>query len=301
MERQENKVGSFSISSAWQKGADTMAERLAGIRLYEERRKKIKKMNLTSDLFSSVVFEDVRAVQDVLRILTGLKDLIVTCVIPQRNMRNLFGHSSVLDVWAEDACGKQYNMEIQMAEDEDHLKRSRFIQSRIDSRIFAEGEEYENIPELYLIFITEKDFLNIQTGITEVVRVVEKTGRRAENGVHEIYANLEYPAEDEDVDRLLKYIKSTNDRTICTDGFENLTKRVNFLKENEGGVNHMCEWAEWERAEGMKEGMKRGKCEARDRINLLNIRLAEDGRINEVIQAAGDLVKQKELLEEYGI
>lgn len=51
----------------------------------------------------------------------------------------------------------------------------------------------------------------------------------------------------------------------------------------------------------MKEGMKRGKCEARDRINLLNIRLAEDGRINEVIQAAGDLVKQKELLEEYGI
>ena len=103
VERQENKVGSFSISSAWQKGADTMAERLAGIRLYEERRKKIKKMNLTSDLFSSVVFEDVRAVQDVLRILTGLKDLIVTCVIPQRNMRNLFGHSSVLDVWAEDA------------------------------------------------------------------------------------------------------------------------------------------------------------------------------------------------------
>ena len=276
-----------------------MSER-TGISLYERRLKNIREMSLTSDLFASVVFEDKLAVQDVLRILTGI-DLVVTQVMPQKSIRNLYGHSSVLDVWAEDKSGKQYNLEIQIAEDEDHLRRSRYIQSQIDSRIFAKGQEYANIPELYVIFITEKDFLGIHTGITEVIRVIKKTGCQVDNGVHEIYANLEYPAEEEDVRRLLEFIRDTNNDRICTDGFQNLSDRVKFLKQESGGVQKMCKYSEWERAEGRAEGREEGRAEGRDRINLLNIRLAEDGRTNEILLAAKDLAYQKELLEEYQI
>ena len=45
-----------------------------GILNYRQRIKELKELNLTSDLLSSVVFEDIAAIQDVLRILTGICD-----------------------------------------------------------------------------------------------------------------------------------------------------------------------------------------------------------------------------------
>lgn len=234
-------------------------ETATGMRSYRQRVAEIRKLNLTSDLLASVVFEDVMAVQDVLRILTGIRDLRVLRAEPQRSCRNLYGHSSVLDVWAEDSRNTQYNMEIQIAEDEDHLKRSRFIQSRIDSRSLGTGMGYGELPDLYMVFITAKDFLHVGTGIAKVVRMIKGTGRRAENGVHEIYANLEYPAEDEEAARLLQFIKKTTDPKIPRDGFRNLAGRVEYVKDETGGAGGMCELLERERLEGREEGLREGR------------------------------------------
>lgn len=66
-----------------------------------------------------------------------------------------------------------------------------------------------------------------------------------------------------------------------------------YLKEEEKGVRHMCEFAEELLAEGREE--------AAERINYLNIRLAEDGRTEEILMAAKDLLLQGKLMEEYGI
>ncbi len=241
-------------------GGDAL-EKAVGIQNYRRHLEEIQKLNLTSDLLASVVFEDIRAVQDILRILTGVRDLKVLRVEPQRSYRNLYGHSSVLDVWAEDWKNVQYNMEIQIAENEDHLKRSRFIQSRIDSRSLGNGMDYDELPDLYLIFITAKDFLHEKTGITKIVRTIKGTDRQIENGVHEIYANLEYPAEDEEITRLLRFIKDTNDPEISRDGFTNLSNRVDYLKNETGGAVSMCELLERERSEGVQEGRREGRKE----------------------------------------
>ena len=63
----------------------------------------------------------------------------------------------------------------------------------------------------------------------------------------------------------------------------------------------MCEFAEELLAEGREEGRKEGRVETTERINRLNICLAEDGRTEEIIMAAKDLVLQGLLMEEYGI
>ncbi len=44
-----------------------------------------------------------------------------------------------------------------------------------------------------------------------------------------------------------------------------------------------------------------GRVETTERINRLNVCLAEDGRTKEIIMAAKDLVLQGLLMEEYGI
>lgn len=72
------------------------------------------------------------------------------------------------------------------------------------------GASYTDLPDLYLIFITEKDFLNTQTGFSEIVRIIKGTNREIPNGVHEIYANLTFPASTVEQTALLEYIKKLN-------------------------------------------------------------------------------------------
>lgn len=267
-----------------------------GILNYRQRVKELKELNLTSDLLSSVVFEDIAAIQDVLRILTGICGLKVLRVEPQRSFRNLYGRSSILDVWAEDSQGSQYNMEIQIAENEDHLKRSRFIQSRIDSRSLGSGLGYDELPDLYLIFVTQKDFLNVRTGITRIVRMIKGTNRQAENGVHEIYANLEYPAEDEEVTRLLQFIRDTNDPGISRDGFRNLSERVEYLKNETGGAKKMCELLEKEWCEGVEEGRKEGRKEG-EMLHLIHQVVKKCNREIPVESIADALEEEEAMVE----
>ena len=66
-------------------------------------------MTLMEDLFSSVVFEDPPALQDVLRILLDMPGLRIRSVTAQKSLRNLYGHSSVFDIWAEGTGKCQYN------------------------------------------------------------------------------------------------------------------------------------------------------------------------------------------------
>lgn len=196
--------------------------------------------------------------QDVLRILMGIHDLKVTRVEPQKSFRNLYGHGSIADVWAEDEFHTQYNMEIQIAENEDHLRRSRFIQSRIDSRVLNVGMSYRKLPELYMIFITEKDFLRAGTSRAEVVRTIKGTRREINNGVHEIYINLQSPSESEELQRLLSYMKNTDENLVSVEGFCHLAERVRCLR-NEEGVRYMCNLIEREWVAGREAGREAGR------------------------------------------
>lgn len=209
-----------------------------------------------------------------------------------------------------DEENNQYNLEIQVAENENHLRRSRFIQSRIDSRCLGTGLGYEELPELYLIFITEKDFLHIGEGIAEIARVIKQKGQQTDNGVHEIYANLEQPVGDERKQRLLSFIKDTNNADIPTEGFENLVARVRYLKSEEGGIRFMCNVIERERAEGYAEGKEEGSwlhlirltmkkkekgMEAQEIADLLE----EDETTIERIFVAADLSKSEDVEKVY--
>ena len=71
--------------------------------------------------------------------------------------------------------------------------------------------------------------------------------------------------------------------------------------EAEGEEVNMCtglkEWLLEEREEGHKEGHKEG----RSVLNVLNIKLAEAGRVDDILKAAMDNEYQDKLLAEYGL
>ena len=82
----------------------------------------------------------------------------------------------VLDALAEDEEGRLINVEMHPQEDEDHVRRVRYHLSGIDMSYLEKGNDFEAIPEVYLIYITKKDFIGRNKGINEIIRIVDGTG-----------------------------------------------------------------------------------------------------------------------------
>ncbi len=90
---------------------------------FEQKRELVRSFTMFDDDFFAVVMEDKAAAQEVLRVLTEIPDLIVKSVKTQYSIRNLGTHSVILDASAEDSEHKLYNLELQVANQDDHQKR----------------------------------------------------------------------------------------------------------------------------------------------------------------------------------
>ena len=79
----------------------------------------------------------------------------------------------------------------------------------------------------------------------------------AEDGIHVTYVNAEIE-DGTEVSQLMKYFKTTDPEDMSQG---ELSKRIHFLKCEEGGLKVMCEmsekWIEEGRAEGRAEGEER--------------------------------------------
>ena len=93
---------------------------------HEKRVEEARKFNLLSNVFMSVALNDIPACQYVLRILTGIESLKVREVRTQYRISKIESRDAALDVLAEDASGKLYNLEIQQLDTVDHARRTRF-------------------------------------------------------------------------------------------------------------------------------------------------------------------------------
>ncbi len=113
------------------------------------------------------------------------------------------------------------------------------------------GQEFEELPDTYIIFITEKDFYGKGEPIYVVERINLTTGKNFEDGEHILYVNGEYREESE----LGKLMHDFN----CTEADDMIlglmAERTRYLKENPEGVNEMCKAMEDMRNEAVERNM----------------------------------------------
>ena len=62
-----------------------------------------------------------------------------------------------LDVYAKDGNNTLYNVEMQAVKEEALEKRSRYYHSQLDMELLTSGEDYENLPQVFVIFICDLD------------------------------------------------------------------------------------------------------------------------------------------------
>lgn len=207
----------------------------------EEQLEIIRNLRLIDDTFMSKVFEDKECAELLLRIILNREDLTVLNAVSQLEIKNLQGRSSRLDIYAVDAEGKQYDIEVQRDNDGAAPRRARYNSSLMDSNSLLASHDYSELPENYVIFITEHDVLKGGKPIYTINRKIEELENKVFNdGSHIIYVNGEI-RDESNLGRLMQDF-------FCTDPFKmnnkTLSDRTMYFKETEKGVDSMCKLVE---------------------------------------------------------
>ncbi len=227
--------------------------------------KSIEQMELTSDLFFSVVLEDKEVCQEVVSLILG-KKIEVLDVQYQHTVLNLVHHSIRIDVLACDAEGSKIGIEMHPQSNEDRVKRTRYNLACIDVNTLNTGEKYIELPDAVHIYITQADFLKTGKGINQVERKIIGTNIEVSNGIQEYYVSLGKDGDTIGQTKLLQYMQHSKG-IVESEYFPKLVARVRMLKEEHGGRVYMCEIMDKLMAESEALGEARG--EARGIIETL--------------------------------
>lgn len=270
------------------KSVDNIASDPESILAARDRRvREARKFNLLSNSFMSVALNDKGACQYVLRILTGIKDLKIREIRSQYRISKLYSHDAILDILAEDGSGRLYNLEIQRAETIDHARRTRFYGAMIDSEYLGKGKNYKELPDVYIIYISETDLWKAGYTVYPVEKCFGNTALKYEDGQHILYVNAAVDDGSETA-RLMAYFKTADPEDMA---HGELSKRVHYLKCEEGGYAEMCEVSEKIYMEGIEDGRRAGREEGREEGRLQSqketaINMAKMGMSSSIIAQA---------------
>lgn len=220
--------------------------------MHQQDLERIKQLRYMDDTFMTVCLADnLEGVELILRIILEQKDITVRSVRTQEIMKNLQGRSAILDVHAVDSTGREFDVEIQRSDAGAGAKRARHNSSLMDAHILKPGADTEDIPDSYVIFITENDVMNGDQAVYPVERYV-KIGRKKVlfgDGSHILYVNGQYRGDDE-IGKLIHDLSCTDPADM---NYEALADRARYYKKNEKGVAAMCKIMEDMRNEAARE------------------------------------------------
>lgn len=237
---------------------------------------RLKNFCLFDDDFMTKCFEsDTSCVEFVLRILLEKQDLQVIESHTQVFMANLLNRSVKLDVLATDSQGIKYNIEIQRSDKGAGQKRARYNSSMIDANQLIKGHDFDDLPETYVIFITENDILGKGLPLYKIERMVLDTGERFDDGAHILYVNGAFRG-DTPVGKLMHDFSCTEPSEM---NYNVLSNRVRFFKESKEGVAIMCRAIEEMRIEERREVARRmlaaGKYALDEIVDIAGLSLEE--------------------------
>lgn len=218
-------------------------------------KQKIAEARLIDDFFFEVFAEDKAACEEILRTILEDDQLTVIDVVVQCSKRNIYGRSVRLDALCTFGDGSKSNVEVQRASNDDHFRRVRFNEASITVKDSESGERFEEILDLYMVYISENDFIGGGKTIYHADKVIRETGGVIDDGVHEIYVNTKI----KDGTRISDLMECFTSESVNSEKFPATTKRFKELKETEGGIKAMSSIISDLIEEGREKGQEEGR------------------------------------------
>ena len=247
---------------------------------HQEDLQRLRGFRLLDDDFLTKCFEgDTASIELVLRIVLEKSDLKVLDVRTQVFVENLLNRSVRLDILATDSTGAKLNVEVQRSDKGAGRKRARYNSSMMDANLLKKGEDFDKLPETWVIFITENDVMGKGLPLYPIERCFLGTGERFEDGSHILYVNGAYRG-DTPIGKLMHDFSCIDAADMY---YGTLADRVRFFKESKEGIEIMCRAMEDMRNQTLKEGMKEvalrmlaaGKYALEEIVNISGLSLEE--------------------------
>ena len=248
----------------------------------KERDEYLRGLNPIDDLMFRKMAEHKEFCEEILRVILDDYELVVTDNMQQFDLKNLQGRSVVLDAKCITGDGRYINIEVQKANDDNHLKRVRYNASVLTANVTESGKQFEFVPDVCIIFISAFDLFKGNLPLYHVVKTVKETGQEIDDGLTEIYVN----AAVDDGSKLAKLMKvfTTNDVYDEADFPVTSEIKTRFKKDEGGSIKMDATLQKWmqeseeigeKRGErrGRKEGVKEGKIKG---ANEEKLRIAKD-------------------------
>ena len=229
---------------------------------------RIKELRLMDDdFFSEALDGKTKAVEYILNTILERDDIKVKSTKAQVEYKSATKRSIKLDIQAEDVHGRLMDIEIQRSDRGSGVRRARFHSSMIDRTLLSKGEDFEDLVDTYVIFITENDKFGKGVPLYHIERrIKEMDNALFGDGAHILYVNGEYRNLEHPVGSLMHDFNCKDAKDMVN---PLLAEEVRYLKETEGGQSQMCrlleemrnEAAEKAKAEGKAEGRAEGRAE----------------------------------------
>lgn len=212
---------------------------------------RLRGLRLIDDDFMNACFDGYNeGAELLLKIILGKPDIRVKSVKTQTSMKNLLGRDIRLDIDAGDESGKEYDIEVQRADKGADRKRARYHSAILDAHSLKPGDDFDDLPETFVIFITENDVIGDDEPIYVIDRQITTTGKAFDDGEHIIYVNGADKNASTELGKLMHDF-------FCTDPddmhYKELADKVRYFKENEKGVATMCQVMEDMRNEAARQ------------------------------------------------
>ncbi len=221
---------------------------------FEQKKALVAQFNLMDDTFFSVVMEHNDAAEYLLTQLLG-KPVKIIENKTQYSIRNAESHSIVLDALVEDEEHNIYDVEVQVGDRKNHERRIRYYRTAIDWSYLEKGKDYADLPELYMIFISDFDPFDLNRNHYEIKEYVENSELCYNDGVHRLYFNTAVK-DDSGLSKLLQYMA---DSDPDNNDFGALSQQVIYHKNQSEGVGSMCKAVEEYAKEYAKEREENGR------------------------------------------
>lgn len=272
---------------------ETEAEKRA--RRHREDLERLRGFRPLDDTFMRGMLKgNIPLAELILQIFLSKPDLVVLKCETQADMKRVTGARSIsLDAYATDSMGKKYDIEVQRADSGADPHRARYHSSVMDVENLDENQEFKELPDSYVIFITEKDYYKAGKPLYMIQNMNVTLNQPFADGAYIIYVNGAY-RDDSDIGRLMHDFSCTKAEDMY---FPLMAEKTRYLKENPKGVNEMCEVMEKLRDESLAEGRAEGRVEGREtQAKDTALRMLQKGfgveEIADIINVNVETVKQ---------
>lgn len=285
-------------------------------------RERQRRVDFTNSWMFGRVMTDESICRDVIRAVLGIEAVRIDYLNAEQVLDPApESHGVRMDVYArERGSGERvYDLEMQAQREPLLGKRFRYYQAVLDVRELPAGDDYDRLPESFVVFLCSQDSFGYDLPVYHLERRCDEVPElRLGNASHWLALNARAweDAPGGDLLDLLRYAQTGKALGSLSRKIEEAVGRANEDREwvdKVWSVSTIVENAarreringriacEEAREEGRQEGRQEGLEEGSARFAALASRLIEAGRVDDLAQAASDPVRRDELFREFDL